>query len=593
MAEEAKSVITIDVDATAFENFKKLFDEFQAALDKLPAQWAAINAAQMSTQAGTADQAKIAADKITKVYDDLAKKEEQRKANAEKAAETRLQKQLDKAKTKEQKEALLAADAERKKAEKAEDAAKKIAEKEEAVRRSQAAKQEAAEVKQLDEKKKRFFNFVKNGIFAIPELAALAAGLTAAYKFAEQSASLRRESRALGVTPGQLNAVKDTYGTLLSDPSGLLGNIAQAQTSYAGRAKLQVLSGGAISAADAQNKSAAELLPQVLAAIRDRYQQNPTEEYAKSKFINEFISESDRRALGQARQQEIDELNNSARAQAASNAQLDQSLKVWSDLWTSFKKFGSALFHIVGSLLTPIASLLKMILDGWAGIFNILSSANDKLMAFFAKIPIIGSLYGESSNIKNPLDTSRSPTSRSTDDAKQANTAIQQAQAATAVHERNTAANGGQSRAERNHNWGNLKATRLQQMFGSVASDAQGFRKFASDEEGFKAMQNQLKIYQTRGLTTVESIVKRWAPPSENPTAAYIQRVAKDTGFAPGAQLNMNDPAIMSKLIAAMARVESGKNRYSSDQIKLMIQNNTGGSAVVSASAMAGMQGAY
>ena len=688
MAEEAKSVITIDVDATAFENFKKLFDEFQAALDKLPAQWAAINAAQTATQANTVEQAKSAAEKVTKVYDDVSKKEERRKAKEEKTAAERHAKQLAKAKSKEEKEALIAAENERKKTIKAEEAAKKIAAKEDTVRRAQAAKREAEEKKNLEDRKKLFLDFASKGLLVVPEIAAAALAVQAAYKFAESAADTRRTARGYGVTASQLNAIKDTYGTLLSDPEGLLGNIAQAQTSYAGRSKLQVLSNGAISAEDAKNKSAAELYPEVLKAIRERYQENPTEEYAKAKFIDEFLPEADRRALGQARQEEIDQLRAMVKSQTALNKTNDTSLKAWGDLWTSIKQLGTGIWNIVATVLSPAAVILKMVFDSISMVlsaFTQMFSFLGKLLAtLFWWVPGVGNILEQSFGKfgdKNPDEASRSPTARPTDDAqkaqnstsptsytnstpdaKKANAATQNAQNTlanygeyspqamgmalgmpaissqrqqqagttqsgggsgggggggggglatwfsslfnknveapspqtptdTGAQNRSDAANGGMSRAERNHNWGNLRATTAQRLFHTVDTDEKGFRKFNSDAEGFKAMQHQLQLYNGRGLNTLTSIISKWAPPSENATGAYIQRVAKDTGFDPNAQLNLNDPAVMSKLIAAMARVESGKNKYSGDQVKILIQNNTGGSAVVSASTMAGVQG--
>ena len=66
------------------------------------------------------------------------------------------------------------------------------------------------------------------------------------------------------------------------------------------------------------------------------------------------------------------------------------------------------------------------------------------------------------------------------------------------------------------------------------------------------------KILKNYGLNTITQIISRWAPPSENNTAAYISSVANSTGFDPNQALNMNDANTLTALVAAITRQENG-----------------------------------
>lgn len=60
------------------------------------------------------------------------------------------------------------------------------------------------------------------------------------------------------------------------------------------------------------------------------------------------------------------------------------------------------------------------------------------------------------------------------------------------------------------------------------------------------------------GLVTIRSIIGRYAPPSENATAAYIRSVSRATGWGPDDPL---DPCgrVMQNLARAITLVEGGK----------------------------------
>lgn len=88
-----------------------------------------------------------------------------------------------------------------------------------------------------------------------------------------------------------------------------------------------------------------------------------------------------------------------------------------------------------------------------------------------------------------------------------------------------------------------------------------GFQRFASTQAGLTAMASQLGLYFNRdNLNTISGIVSKYAPPTENPTGAYIANVAQRTGFGANQQLNMNDPATLGAVMQAMLVQEQGKS---------------------------------
>lgn len=126
-------------------------------------------------------------------------------------------------------------------------------------------------------------------------------------------------------------------------------------------------------------------------------------------------------------------------------------------------------------------------------------------------------------------------------------------------------ASGTRSRAPRgirNNNPGNLRS------WGDTPREG-GFARFASPEAGLAAMIRNLQVQQSKhGLNTIASIVGRWAPPSENDTAAYIGNVSKQTGFGAHQPLDLTDKKTVAPLISSMIRQEGNGAGYSKDMIE-------------------------
>lgn len=93
------------------------------------------------------------------------------------------------------------------------------------------------------------------------------------------------------------------------------------------------------------------------------------------------------------------------------------------------------------------------------------------------------------------------------------------------------------------------------------------FVEFTSTAYGYRAAWRILFTYFYRFLSlktpfTVSTIIDRWAPPTENPTKAYIDQVLKLTGLGGNERLYppMNPRGVwkLSSILAAMTVVECG-----------------------------------
>lgn len=129
------------------------------------------------------------------------------------------------------------------------------------------------------------------------------------------------------------------------------------------------------------------------------------------------------------------------------------------------------------------------------------------------------------------------------------------------------AAGKGAARGLRNNNPGNIEYGSFTKNRGATGSDGR-FAKFDTAEQGIGAMADLMRSYGARGFDTVDSILARYAPGSENNTAAYSSAVSKKLGVKGSDKLNLNDPAVMKTLIGAMIQHENGSNPYGDDVMR-------------------------
>ncbi|WP_350305446.1 structural protein [Photorhabdus viridis] len=125
------------------------------------------------------------------------------------------------------------------------------------------------------------------------------------------------------------------------------------------------------------------------------------------------------------------------------------------------------------------------------------------------------------------------------------------------------------SRGIRNNNPGNIRWGDDWQglVLGSQRTD-NAFCQFVSPEYGIRAMIKILHNYNRKyGLKTVKGIISRWAPPNENNTDGYVNRVCKDTDVTRDRVVDVFNQAFMTKLIKAIITVENGSQPYNDEVI--------------------------
>lgn len=150
----------------------------------------------------------------------------------------------------------------------------------------------------------------------------------------------------------------------------------------------------------------------------------------------------------------------------------------------------------------------------------------------------------------------------------------------------------------RNNNPGNLRS------WGNTPTSG-GFAQFGDMRDGLSAMAGNLLAYSRQGVNTVDGIIKRWAPASDNNnTGAYIAHVSKLMGVKAGDALDMQNPDTLAALMGAITQHENGRNPFSMDELRqsamsrlspVVLQQQTtihvhGGDASATGRAVAGEQ---
>lgn len=138
----------------------------------------------------------------------------------------------------------------------------------------------------------------------------------------------------------------------------------------------------------------------------------------------------------------------------------------------------------------------------------------------------------------------------------------------------------GEPRGVRNHNPGNLVKSDIPWDGKITGADAR-FESFTTAEQGIAALARNLLTYQQRhGLDSVDTIINRWAPPSENKTGQYVATVAKALDVAPGDKLDLSEPGTLARLTKAIIKQENGKQPYSDAQIEGSVRAAIEGRAI-------------
>lgn len=127
------------------------------------------------------------------------------------------------------------------------------------------------------------------------------------------------------------------------------------------------------------------------------------------------------------------------------------------------------------------------------------------------------------------------------------------------------------SRGYRNKNPGNIDWLPPGRAWNGQVGKEQGgrFGVYESHELGIRAIAMQVIKYQEAyNLHTIRQIIDQWAPPVENATSAYIERVdAAMTRHGPDDRLDLGNYGQLRALVEAIITVECGGNPYQPDVI--------------------------
>lgn len=113
------------------------------------------------------------------------------------------------------------------------------------------------------------------------------------------------------------------------------------------------------------------------------------------------------------------------------------------------------------------------------------------------------------------------------------------------------------TRGYKNKNPGNIRLT-PKKWKGEIEGKDKAFKTFLSMPYGYRALFALLREYMNKGYDTIEKIINRYAPGSENNTEAYINTVCKKTGLKRDEFLNFENKEKVTKIVAAISFVENG-----------------------------------
>ena len=95
---------------------------------------------------------------------------------------------------------------------------------------------------------------------------------------------------------------------------------------------------------------------------------------------------------------------------------------------------------------------------------------------------------------------------------------------------------------------------------GEIKGNDKSFKTFSSMPYGYRAAFVTLATYLSHGWNTIEKIIAKWAPPTENNTNGYVTNVEKWSGVPRSQELTAASGADYIMIIAAMSAVENGIN---------------------------------
>jgi len=565
-----KSVIDIEIHDEAFKEFAALFEKYQSQLGKMPGQWGKVGSATQQSAKGFDSAVKNLVQAATAMSNIYAA---QTKVSAEQSKINKIAKDTQRT---------------------FENIGKTTAN----IGKSVAS---------------TTLNLLRwSGIGLAAGLLGGAGGLFGLTSFAANIGDLRRQSQGLGVSSAELRAARVGYGRY-ADVDPLLGSLSAAQTDVT---KQWAFGANRLN----PNQSAAELLPQLLRRAGEVYKQGPAataQQRLQAQGLDVLgITVETARRMAQITEKEQKDAEEKYQRDLKSFDVIDETLKKWQEFSVTINEAGEKIKTTFINGLAPLAEPLSHLADSFSDLVASFLKNPDLpkwINVFGQKIEEFAKYLG-GDQIKKDVDKfienvsamaetmqgflefvgkfmpSKSATQENREYYKPGGEADQLELLKNKQKDQSGSwlryfwnPSGNQSNAatlaERNNNPGNL---RFIGQPGAVKGEG-GFAKFATQQEGFLAMANQLKSYGAgtsaaagyKKLQTLEEIISTWAPPNENNTEAYINFISKKTGIGRNQQIDMSDPKTLSDIMAAMAWLEKGGPSASSEEIQNYLQSGT------------------
>ena len=121
-------------------------------------------------------------------------------------------------------------------------------------------------------------------------------------------------------------------------------------------------------------------------------------------------------------------------------------------------------------------------------------------------------------------------------------------------------------RGLRNNNPGNIRLNGDKWKGMRPHQEDKDFVQFTSPSYGYRAIMVTLRNYRIKyGIATLSDMIRRWAPPCENNTAAYIKAVCTALQVPSDYVPDVYDRTTMCALAAAISRHENGREAIMED----------------------------
>ncbi|WP_320738739.1 hypothetical protein [Enterobacter roggenkampii] len=598
----AKSIVDIDVNDDKFVAFLERFKEYQAALEELPEAWRVLAHGATDATKETA-KAKTEGDLLAKAFSEGASAILSINSGLE-----RLTDSLDRANKSQ------------------EDFNKKTRSSKGFL--SEATKDAKSLAGHIRDATTSLLSW--GGIVGLFTGVLGVGGLFGLNRLAATTGSQRFTSLGIGTSIGALDSTAINYQKALGNPTATLGAIRDSQMDLSKRWQFQAMG------INNPDQDPAKLLPQLIRNARDIFVKNgSTLQGANAYGLTNFFSLDDLNRFKNMSDEEIDAMERRAQKDAKLLQITDQQARQWQDFNVQLDYSGQSIRNTFVRGLGPLTPQLSKLSDALAGAIdtvlqspelgkwidglaggierfgNYLASPEftkdvDSFMSHIKDMGltidnVIKFIKGETINgwMKTSEDSANSTAEWIKDktgfDTRSVGPAVNNFFSGSWEKIKNAFSSGditpvdatpadvkakGRTIADRFNNPGNLRAAPGYETSNTKSGN---FAVFPTLDEGVLASARQLQIYGDRGINTVREIAKKWAPPNENDTEEYIRHVVKTTGLGANDRLNLNDPAILAKLISAMAVKEGAGNRVSEGTV-IKIFNNTGGNAIVSSS---------